>query len=78
MCHKSDKYGIHIGLDQAVFLCLQKYTTVLHDMFGHGIFGADGSSKGQLLCVCMLPRHVDTGHCYKPQIPSFGLVISYH
>ena len=34
MHHKSVKYGIYIGLDQPVFLCLQKYANVLHDMFG--------------------------------------------
>ena len=40
--------NIHIGLDLAGLLCLQKYA------WTHGIFGANGSSKAQLLCVCML------------------------
>ena len=51
---KTKSRNIHIGFDLVVFLCLQKYANVLHDMLRYGIFGADGSSKAQLLCVCML------------------------
>ena len=46
--------NIHIGFHLAVFLCLQKYANVLHDVLRYRIFGADDSSKAQLLCVCML------------------------
>ena len=49
----SIKY-IHIGFDLAVFLCLEKYADVLHDMLRYRIFQADDSSKAELLCVCML------------------------
>ena len=46
--------NIHIGFNLAVFLCLQIYANVLHDMLRYRIFGADDSSKAQLLCFCML------------------------
>ena len=52
---KSKCRNIHIGFDLAVFLCLQKYANVSHKYAQtHGIFGANGSSKAQLLCVCVL------------------------
>ena len=45
---KTECGNTHIGLDLVGLLCLQKYAWTL------GIFGAYGSSKAQLLCVCML------------------------
>ena len=52
--NKTKCINIHIGFHLAVFLCLQKYANVLHDMLRYRIFGADYSSRAQLLCVWML------------------------